>query len=129
MCMLSILRDDLQRYRFNCFSSPNNTASHAVMRCYIREKARIGEGVIHFHQPAYRLTGGKRVEPFTPYPYPAKLHISQGRALSFVKHSDSTELREVQACYHQVGRLCIARSDISAQKVDDGEWVYYKSCS
>lgn len=76
-----IPRADLQRYRFNCFSSPNNTASHAVMRCYIREKARLGEGVIHFHQPAYRLTGGKRVEPFAPYFYPAKLHISPGRAL------------------------------------------------
>lgn len=78
---LPISRTDLQRYRFNCFSSPNNTASHAVMRCHIREKARLCEAVIHFHQPAYRLTGGKEVEPFTPYPYPAKLHISQGRAL------------------------------------------------
>lgn len=63
-----IPRTDLQRYRFNCFSSPNNTASHAVMRCYIREKARLGEAVIHLHQPAYRLTGGKEVEPFAPYP-------------------------------------------------------------
>lgn len=81
MCMLSILRADLQRYRFNCFSFPNNTASHAVMRCHIREKARLGEGVTHFHQPAYRLTGGEEVEPFAPYFYPAKLHISQGRAL------------------------------------------------
>lgn len=57
---LGISRADLQRYRFNCFSSPNNTASHAVMRCHIREKARLGESVIHFHQPAYRLTGGER---------------------------------------------------------------------
>lgn len=76
MSMLSILRADLQRYRFDCFLSPNNTASYAVMRCHIREKARLGEGVTHLHQPAYRLTGGKRVEPFAPYPYPAKLHIS-----------------------------------------------------
>lgn len=57
---LGISRTDLQRYRFNCFLSPNNTASHAVMRCYIREKARLGEAVIHLHQPAYRLTGGEK---------------------------------------------------------------------